>query len=326
MTYLRNHRVLSSTDLDEVRDSILNLTAPHDFDVKGKHAQLNVCVAAAKCGDLSLMHVAFGDVEISVKSPEEDADGLILYLVTSGSGVSRHAGREAEFSTSRGFIRDLAAPVNASQEGLGIFALPLSKRKLKAHARSLIGDAVDLMGLTFEPEVDFTTPGGTILRNTIHYIAEALDVSLPELDNPILNAQMEDMLLTQCLTLLPNSYKDVLNGRSVATIVPYHVKRAREYIHAHADKKLGLADIAAAAGCGYRGVQRGFMDAYGASPMAYLRIVRLKRIRALLLSGQGGSAISDIARKWGFTHMGRFAQAYCHEFGELPSETLRTRS
>ena len=326
MTYLRNHRVLSSTDLDEVRESIINLTVPHDFDVKGKHAQLNVCVAAAKCSDLSLMHVAFGDVEISVKSPEEDADGLILYLVTSGSGVVRHAGRETEFSMGRGFIRDLVAPVNARQESLGIFALPLSKRKLKAHARSLIGDEVDLVGLTFEPEIDFTAPGGTIIRNTIHYIAEALDSALLELGNPILNARMEDLLLTQCLTLLPNSYQDALNGRSVATIVPYHVKRAREYIHAHSGKKLGLADIAAAAGCGYRCVQRGFMDAYGASPMAYLRMVRLKRIRALLLSGQDGSAISDTAKKWGFAHMGRFARAYYQEFGELPSETMRRRS
>lgn len=326
MAYLRNHRVLASTDLDELRESIANLTAPHDFDVKGRHAQLNACVAAAKCGDLSFMHVAFGDVEISVKSPEEDADGLILYLITSGSGVLRLAGKEIEFSVHRGLIRDLAAPVNAREAGFGAFALPLSKRKLKAHARSLIGDEVDLVGLTFEPEIDFAAPGGTIIRNTIHYIAEALDSAPLELDNPILNAQMEDLLLTQCLTLLPNSYQDALNGRTVATIVPYHVKRAREYIHAHADKKLGLADIAAAAGCGYRCVQRGFMDAYGVSPMAYLRMVRLKRIRAQLLARQGGSAVSDIAKKWGFPHMGRFAQVYRREFGELPSETARMRS
>mgnify|MGYP000336126319 FL=1 len=326
MSYLRNHRVLSSTDLDELRQSIANLTAPHDFDIKGEHAQLDACVAAAKCGDLSFMHVAFGNVEISVKSPEENADGLILYLITSGSGVLRLAGKEIEFSVRKGVMRDLVAPVNASEAGFGAFALPLSKSKLKAHARALIGDTADPMGLTFEPEIDFTAPGGTIIRNTIHYIAEALDSSLLDLDNPIVNARMEDLLLTQCLTLLPNSYQAALNGRSVATVVPYHVKRAREYIHAHADKKLGLADIAAVAGCGYRGVQRGFMDAYGVSPMAYLRIVRLKRIRALLLEGPDGSSISDIAKKWGFPHMGRFAQVYRREFGELPSETARRRS
>lgn len=325
MTYLRNHTILSSTDLDEVRESIKNLSSPHDFDVRGKRVALDARVAAAQCGDLSLLHVTFGDVGIDVKSPEEDADGLLLYVITSGAGNLRHGAKDMEFSGESGFFRDLAVPVNASEEGFGSFVVPLSKEKLKAHARSLIGDEANLMGLTFDPEIDFTTPGGRLVRNTVHYIAEALDSPLHELNNPIVSAQMGDMLLTQCLTLLPNSYQDVLNGRSVTTVVPYHVKRAREYIHAHADKKVGLADIATAAGCGYRGVQRGFVDAYGISPMAYLRAVRLKRVRALLLMGQGESVICDVAKKWGFTHMGRFAQAYCREFGELPSETVRKR-
>lgn len=326
MTYLHNHKILSSTDLDEVRESILNLTAPHDFDVKGQHAQLNACVAVAECGDLRLMHVAFGDAEISVKSPEEDADGLLLYLLTSGSGVLQYAGKEMEFSVTKGFLRDLTVPVKSREKEFGTFAIPLSKEKMKSHARSLMGEAVDLTGLTFEPEIDFTTPGGKIVCNTIHYIAEALNDPLIELNNPIVSAQMKDMLLTQCLTLLPNSYQDMLNGRAVATVAPYYVKRAREYIHSRADQKLGLADIAAAAGCSYRGLQRGFMDACGISPMAYVRIVRLKRIRAQLLAGEGAASISDVAKKWGFNHMGRFAQTYFQEFGELPSETARKSS
>jgi AraC-like DNA-binding protein len=114
-----------------------------------------------------------------------------------------------------------------------------------------------------------------------------------------------------------------MNGHDVTKVVPYYIKRARDYIHAHADKKIGLADIAAVAGCGYRGMQRGFMDAYGTTPMAYLRIVRLKRIRAILRGELGGHAISDVAKQWGFTHMSRFARDYCREFGELPSETVR---
>jgi len=36
VTYLQNHEVFSSKDLDEVRDSITALCSPHDFDVKGK--------------------------------------------------------------------------------------------------------------------------------------------------------------------------------------------------------------------------------------------------------------------------------------------------
>ncbi|NIA69374.1 AraC family transcriptional regulator [Pelagibius litoralis] len=326
MHYLQNHVILSSTDVDDVRETIKSLSSPHDFDVKGKRAVLDARVMAAQCGDLNLMHSTFGDVRVDLKSREENTDGLLLFLLTSGAGNARHGAQDIEFSVGRGFFRDLAVPMNASEEGFGSFIIPLSKQRLKAHARTLIGDEADPMELAFDPEIDFTAPGGAVVRNTVHYISEILDGPLRELNNPIITTQMEDLLLTQFLTLLPNSYQDFLNGRSVTTVVPYHVKRAREYIYAHADQKLGLADIARAAGCGYRGLQRGFMDAYGVSPMAYLRLVRLKRIRAQLLTGQGGGAISDVAKKWGFTHMGRFAEAYGREFGELPSETLRKRA
>lgn len=326
MSYLHNHELLSSTDIDEVREFVKNLTSPHEFELNGRRAEMSARFAAAQCGDLSLVHATFGNVEIGVTSPEENADGLLFYVMTSGAGNVRHGAKEHEYATGTGFFRDMAAPVNAKQKDFGAFMIPLSKEKLRAHARSLAGEEANLRELKFDTEVDLTTPGGTVVRNTIHYIAEALDGPLRELNNPIINTQLEDMLMTQLLTLLPNSFQDVLSGRPVPTVVPYNVKCARDYMHAHADQKVGFADIVAAAGCSYRGVQRGFMDAYGMSPMAYLRSIRLKQIRAVLLTAQDGSAISDIAKKWGFAHAGRFSQAYCREFGELPSETVRKRS
>lgn len=326
MTYLQNHTILSSTDLDEVRESIMDLASRHDFDIKGPNAELNVRVAAVESGDISLMHVTLDATKLSVTSSEQDPDGLLLYMLTSGSGVAQHCGKELTFSAGRGFMRDLAAPVSATEDNFGAFVLRLSKDKLKNHARSLVGEDVDLMGLSFDPAIDPSSLGWDVFRNTVHYVAKALDGPLRELHNPIVTAQMEDIVFTQCLSLLPNSYHDIMNGQDVSQVVPYYIKRARDYIHAHADKKIGLADISAVAGCGYRGIQRGFMDAYGTTPMAYLRIVRLKRVRAILQAEPGGNAISEVAKQWGFTHMGRFSQDYYREFAELPSETVRTHS
>jgi transcriptional regulator GlxA family with amidase domain len=38
----------------------------------------------------------------------------------------------------------------------------------------------------------------------------------------------------------------------------------------------------------------------------------------------GATSVTDVATRWGFFHLGRFAQAYGQLYGERPSQTLRT--
>jgi transcriptional regulator GlxA family with amidase domain len=61
----------------------------------------------------------------------------------------------------------------------------------------------------------------------------------------------------------------------------------------------------------------------GMSPTAYVRAVRLDRVHADLLCPAGTGSVSDVAMKWGFFHLGRFAQQYRDRFGVLPSQTVR---
>jgi AraC-like DNA-binding protein len=61
--------------------------------------------------------------------------------------------------------------------------------------------------------------------------------------------------------------------------------------------------------------------------MAYVREVRLERARADLMSDDPSlGSVTDIALKWGFAHLGRFAVEYKRRFGESPSATLRFRA
>ena len=50
----------------------------------------------------------------------------------------------------------------------------------------------------------------------------------------------------------------------------------------------------------------------------------LQRVREELLNGSG-SNVASVALRWGFEHMGRFANQYRRAFGETPSQTLRRR-
>ena len=66
---------------------------------------------------------------------------------------------------------------------------------------------------------------------------------------------------------------------------------------------------------------RAFMEEFGVGPKRYLHVKRLSRVRHDLIFRSAGTGISDIANRWGFWHMGKFAADYKMQFGELPSQT-----
>jgi transcriptional regulator GlxA family with amidase domain len=73
---------------------------------------------------------------------------------------------------------------------------------------------------------------------------------------------------------------------------------------------------------GPRALQRNFREYVGVSPREYVRWVRLDRARDDLAAGAGGT-VAEIAFRWGFTHVPRFAGAYQGRYGEAPSATLQ---
>jgi AraC-like DNA-binding protein len=64
----------------------------------------------------------------------------------------------------------------------------------------------------------------------------------------------------------------------------------------------------------------------GMGPMVYLRLRRMNSARrALSLACPADSTVAELARRHGFTELGRFAATYRKLFGELPSATLQQK-
>jgi len=106
------------------------------------------------------------------------------------------------------------------------------------------------------------------------------------------------------------------------------VRRAEEYILNFAGAPLTVPELCRAAGVSERTLQNAFMERLGVSPKAYLKSFRLHRAHANLENADPRSTkVSDVAKRWGFWHMGQFAVDYRKQFGEKPSQTLnRPRS
>lgn len=107
--------------------------------------------------------------------------------------------------------------------------------------------------------------------------------------------------------------------------VPDTVRRGIAFLESNPDLDLGVADIARACRVSVRALQLAFRQHLDTTPMAYLRRVRLDRVRAELLDADPGTGetITGIASKWGFADGSRFSAQYRATFGETPSHTLR---
>lgn len=114
--------------------------------------------------------------------------------------------------------------------------------------------------------------------------------------------------MTQLLMTIPSQLTPDLHGR------PAHARRSKireimEYVDENPGAELSTADLAAMAGISARALQAGFQDVVGMSPTAYVRGVRLDRVRFELEAGVSRS-VTDAAARWGFFHPGRFARQY----------------
>jgi AraC family transcriptional regulator, ethanolamine operon transcriptional activator len=106
------------------------------------------------------------------------------------------------------------------------------------------------------------------------------------------------------------------------------VRRARDYINHALDSHEfpTIIDVCRHTGVSQRSLQYCFLDVIELTPVAYLRLARLHRVRAALRDPDAAMLkVGDVAARWGFWHLGKFAGDYQRLFGELPSETLRQR-
>jgi transcriptional regulator GlxA family with amidase domain len=101
------------------------------------------------------------------------------------------------------------------------------------------------------------------------------------------------------------------------------VRRAEAFVAAHAGEPRSVRELARAAGVSVRSLCRGFQRLRGCGPIHATRRVRLQRVHHDLLTGGPGQRVTDVAMRWGFFHLGRFAHVYQQHFGELPSATRR---
>ena len=213
------------------------------------------------------------------------------------------------------------APAMRLSDGYGQLHVRIERPALEQHLERMLGRPVT-SPIRFRMEIDLTAPAVTSWAGVIRLLLHDLDEPAGLTESGAGPGPWTDFLMTGLLLAQPHNYSEWLARGRRAAGRPPSLQRVIDHIEREPGADLSLTRLATAGGMGPRALQRNFREYVGVSPREYVRWVRLGRAHDDLAVGAGGT-VAEIAFRWGFTHVPRFAGAYRDRYGEAPSATLQ---
>jgi AraC-like DNA-binding protein len=322
---LERYSVLRACDIDAFRASVSQVLTPHRLTPHGVRGVVTADVAVAPLGPLSLVYGQHRGAELEVALTEQ-VDYYDVNL--SWGGHNRLTCGTDEIVVDRTTAGIISPSMRVSMRLSAEYRqlhVRIERAALEARLEELLGRPVTAP-LVFRPAMDLRAPAaGSWARAVALLVGDlgtgaGLAAAWTLGDHPWSAFLMSGLLLAQ-----PHNYSARLAGSRAGAHRPGPLRRAVELIETRPGDDLSLERLARHAGVSSRSLQRHFHDHVGVSPREYVQRTRLARVReGLAAAGPGsGVTVTEVALRWGFTHVPRFAAAYQRRFGEPPSTTLR---
>jgi AraC-like DNA-binding protein len=320
--YLDRHRIVRSRNVDVVQAFLHG--KGFEIDVASRDVrQLDVCINCAVLPSLSVGYLQNGTPAVT-RSRYGPSDYQIMLPIRDPLDA-RIDGQDVLCGPWRAVVSSPHHNYWAMAHGRGArFRICISERAIREQLGALLCD-LPLMPLEFTSAMDLTDGFGRRFARHILTAIDDFEQTNSIMASPMTVASFEQFIISELLLCHPHNYTKALQqlNRSIA---PRDLKRAIEYMHANLEAPLTIERIAATAGVAGQTLFKHFRDTYGISPMRYVRNLRFERAHQDLLKAGAESKITEIALRWGFAHLGRFAVEYRERFGESPSETLARSS
>lgn len=205
-----------------------------------------------------------------------------------------------------------------SEPGFLAWTISITEERLDLLSHSLAIPTVEDMAGCGDNLIRCSRDSIDSLRQAIADIYRCVAKSSDLLDRRSLFKELNYGLPTQILLTLCDSCEMLVespNRRKKA------ISRSREFIESSAGD-VTIYELCREAGVSWRTLDYSFKETMGISPKKYLEAYKLNKIHQELSFPSADSKIVDVANRWGYWHMGRFASNYKRFFGELPSSTL----
>lgn len=310
-----------SLSVDLTENLMARLYAPVRVHTLGQHLSLDVHGSLA--GGMAVLETVTPTGLCF--EPQAQVDQFSLSLVRAGTLGMTCAGQAVGQQLSRALVIDAQQIQDMS------LSPGLHHQQITIETSWLMAALTQLADAPVKGRLRFGELGAAHARTValISSLSQALSQGLTG-DAPLRHApaaleSLRQSIVGLMLQGLPHNHSEPLRRAVRAGPAPRHVKRAIEFMLAHAQEPLTLAHIAAAAAVSPRALQEGFRRFRAQTPMECLREIRLRGARQDLLDAEQPALVAPIARRWGFGHLGLFAARYQEAFGETPRHTLLRR-
>lgn len=314
------HRSFSTSDPDQAHDYVAKTFAQHELALANDDS-VRFRLDSAATDSVTVGRMAYG-TRTRILGPRM-RDCYHINLLVSGNCTVAQGDRRESFSASENPLGVVFGPddpvyIDWSADAAQ-YHLKLSRDALEAHAARLVGTAPST--IDFDLSFSLGTPAGQSLSSSVAFYYSQLRPSGGLAAMPTVQQELESALMTQVLLVAhSNLTRDLL--RESPANADSMIRDVMEHIDLNPGANLTVAALSQLAGTSTRTLQTGFRRVAGMTPTEYVRNARLDRVRHDLMRGDDVS-VSDVASRWHFVHLGRFAAHYRVRFGESPSTTFR---
>ena len=314
---------IQTTDVDEARAYLRNVSYDSTLLPRAEVESFSFGWDLVQLGPFTLGEISFG-AAVDIISPDLVSSYHVLMAV-SGGMQSRHRGREVLVDERLAGVYGPVGEVGMELPvGFRMLAVRIDRTALEQEIAAAAGVPAGT-DLRVRDSIDLTHGRGpSCVALVQHFYAE---LRKPDSIFRYPQAAHQWWRLTLCgLALaLDEPGEEQRPSRQLGSR-PRPVERALDAINADPAYPFTVTALAAIAGVSARVLQEAFYRHVGMLPMMYLREVRLSRVHnELSHAEQYQVSVGQVARRWGFAHLGRFEGAYRRRYGRSPAETLQGR-
>jgi AraC-like DNA-binding protein len=313
---------IQTRDPAEARRLVGEVYFPHRLALHHDAATFGMTLSATRVGPVAIGHLSYsGEVSITTGDLET---GYEVNVPLDGPlrTVTAHAEVCADPYTAAVYRPDSPATLHGWAGGGGLFGLKINRAALEGQLAELIDEPVRTV-VRLDGSLDIGSGPGERWWSAARLLLELTRDPGGPLSRPLVARPLVRTVVAGLLYVAGHQYRDQLDTEPQPP-QPGTIRRAAELLDERPEEPWTVGDLAAAVGVSSRSLQEGFRRHVGMPPMVYLRAVRLRHVHGDLQEADPvRHTVSELAGRWGFVHLGRFAALYRDRYGQPPSATLR---